>query len=479
MLSGLRKPAMPATRSLVTVADASAGYRWSRYMLPGAGVIVPPLLVAGILLGPDPNTTFMAFIAVTVLLLVAAVRPPPRVVLGVAWTMYLLSASSLSTRPYATEAIRLFAFLLVLTVFAQPGSTSARVQGHFPWRPMRLFVTLIFSFLLVASLPFGSLSLAFVAVAGVFVVHAYMSAGIDVVGGRALERVVVVCLLAVIGVSLAVGLLDPGIGVFGNRLRGLTNNPNLLGCYAFTLMALVILLQKSLRLLLLAFALGIPVLFWTASRTSSLALLSVILLASLLSIGSARKLAAVLVVVLSALASGVVGVAATITLLRTDNSRETSLETALSSIREHPVIGSGLTGAETVVSSTPFGAIVAGGLTGLGIVLVASLLLMAMSYSIGKATGVFATAFVIYGFGEGWMLSLTGPIMVLFVVCWSLFAFRDSEQRQVAVQKRGRDAHCRGRGAPPDRRLEQDITGRCRAQGRPASPAKVIPGRAT
>ena len=253
----------------------------------------------------------------------------------------------------------------------------------------------------------------------------------------------IAALAIVMALSVAYGWALPSIGIAGGRLRGITDNANSLGFYAFLLgsLALIIVKQTSARILFIALSGGVIV--WTSSRASMLALVIVVL--SLLF--SRRSVTAVLAAV------GVVGACIVASLawpglsnvgsglLRTNDSRSLSFDTAIQAFHSSPLIGLGMGNNANEIASSPLRALADGGIGGLVAVVVLWMSLLWFSRQGGIRAVGFACAAIVHSLFEGWLLSPISPFLLIFVLCWWVIARKPSSEEEPSSRMRPASVH--------------------------------------
>lgn len=231
---------------------------------------------------------------------------------------------------------------------------------------------------------------------------------------------VIGALVFVLAMSVAYGLFVPSLGIAGTRLRGITSNGNTLGFYAFLLGSLALIEVKRAWVKFVLFTLALVVVLWTSSRASLLALVIVILCVFL----SKQSKAAILTVFGLVGAVGVVGVLRPRTfdvlggIIRGNNSRALSFDTAIDAFRSSPFIGVGMGNNVDEIASSPLRALAFAGIGGLIAVVLLWLSFLWFSRNGGIQIIGFSTAAIVHSFFEGWMLSPISPLLLVFVVCW-------------------------------------------------------------
>ncbi|WP_454085371.1 hypothetical protein [Georgenia sp. Marseille-Q6866] len=236
-----------------------------------------------------------------------------------------------------------------------------------------------------------------------------------------LRRGLAVGLAGSVAGSLAVAVVRPDLGIEGGRLRGLLENANGLGFLAFLLGGLAILVPT--RWSRLSLVLSAVALMWSASRASALALVTIGLLELLRRrrYGLVASLAVALVLGVVVVTRLDVPMGPLEGLLRTTDSRSSSLATALADSRTSPLWGVGLNSESSIIASSPLRALSNGGALGLLCVALQAVLVLRASLVSGRAT-VFAAAGLFHSLFEGWLLSPSSPFLLVFAGAWILVA---------------------------------------------------------
>lgn len=231
---------------------------------------------------------------------------------------------------------------------------------------------------------------------------------------------VIVALVFVLAMSCVYGLFVPSLGIAGTRLRGITSNGNTLGFYAFLLGSLALIEVKRAWVRHVLLTLSLVVVLWTSSRASLLALVIVILCVFLSKISKPAILTVfglvgivVVVGVLWPRAFDVLG-----GIIRGNNSRALSFDTAIEAFRSSPLIGVGMGNNVDEIASSPLRALAFAGIGGLLAVVLLWLSFLWFSRKGGIQIIGFSAAAIVHSFFEGWMLSPIGPLLLVFVVCW-------------------------------------------------------------
>lgn len=347
-----------------------------------------------------------------------------RQTLGVSTGLLLVMAGATSFVPgensTASIVVRVAGLVLLLLVGAASRSGS-ELHRHrsigLPRRSIWLVSTGLLIYLLTATLVHGQY-FEFVTYTGalVFAVAAFASCkGID--PGALLGGVRLALTIVLFG-SLALAVTVPSVAFEGGRLRGLTENANGLGFYAFLLGALTLLTWNRGRAVpgIIGIASVTAVLFLSASRASALALVIVVAAKVLGSRFGAKVAVAGVVVLGAAYIAYFVPELGDVVLFRTTNTRAGSVAEGLAVLRESPVIGFGMDSERGIVASSLFRAAVHAGMLGIAGV---SLMWLAIART-GRTVSTlgFALAAVVNSVAEGWLLSPIGPEFVTFLFAW-------------------------------------------------------------
>lgn len=219
--------------------------------------------------------------------------------------------------------------------------------------------------------------------------------------------------------SLVVGVMLPSVGIEQGRLRGLAENANGLGCYAFILAAVAVTSLRSRGLVAAILAMSVGTIVWTGSRNSAIALAIVLITLGLANAGWPTRVLGLLI------AAGVVAAALVFTpdlatlsewLLARGNSRAESFAYAVGVVSEWTWTGVGLGGETVEVASTPLRALVAAGIWG-GLAVVATwLAILAYGVRAGTRTTAVALGVIAFSVAEGVLLSPLGPFLLMLLV---------------------------------------------------------------
>ena len=316
------------------------------------------------------------------------------------------------------------AFLTLSRLQKSPGTagfsveeqlSSARMRSLLPW------VIVSYLLYLILSTAFHGQWLNFIFYGGgviLLVIVLIATASVDPYD--VVAKGVIAALVFVLAMSVAYGLLVPSIGIAGTRLRGITSNGNTLGFYAFLLGSLALIEVKRAWVKLVLLTLAVVVVLWTSSRASLLALMVVILSVILSKLSKAGILSFFglivtvgVVVVLRPRTFDVFG-----GIIRGNNSRSLSLDTAIEAFRSSPLMGIGMGNNVDEIASSPLRALAFAGIGGLIAVILLWLSFLWFSRKGGIQIIGFSTAAIVHSFFEGWMLSPIGPLLLVFVVCY-------------------------------------------------------------
>jgi len=390
------------------------------------------------------STSMAAAVCVALVLFLAFVLDRGGVLVGIAsLLLFMASAVSVEQMDKYQDAVRIAA-IVVLAFGAACGAVSTTGSGWDRGRSARpLFAAYLVGmtgYLVAATLPFGDTESLAVGSAGLVLLTAYLLLATKLLSPQTLDVAVVSALVAAVAFSLLLGFVLPDIAMLGGRLQGITANPNLLGMYAFLLVAAVVLRSRPWPLTLAAIGLGVAALVWTASRGSALALLATVIVGAGMKAGRARQLA------LPLLALGIIPVALTvygaepteIKLFRSNNSREGSIQEVVDLVRTGSLGGVGIGNERTLLASSPLGAFVHGGVVALCSILLIYVAFLWLSWKAGRATFAFAVGAVVHSNFEAWLLSSMGPMLVLIALTWMSMPSADPGGRG-------------GQGAPSER----------------------------
>jgi len=425
-----------------------------RLALPVAAGMCLCVALAGAAATSAPMATA---VCVALVLFLAFVLDRGGVLVGIAsLLLFMASAISVEQMGKYQDAVRIAA-ILVLAFGAACGAVSTTGSGWDRGRSARpLFAAYLVGmtgYLVAATLPFGDTESLAVGSAGLVLLTAYLLLATKLLSPQTLDVAVVSALVAAVAVSLLLGFVLPDIAMLGGRLQGITANPNLLGMYAFLLVATVVLRSRPWPLTLAATVLGVGALVWTASRGSALALLVTLVAGAVMNAGRARRLAFPL------LALGAVPFALTaysperaeIKLFRTNNSREGSIREFIDLVHSGSFGGIGIGNERTLISSSLMGAFVQGGVVALCSMLLIYVAFLWLSWKSGRATFAFALGAVVHSNFEAWLMSSMGPMLVLIALTWMSMLLADPgvrvEPGSLSERVPGQLRHAPWRGA--------------------------------
>lgn len=313
---------------------------------------------------------------------------------------------------------------------------SAEIWSWLPW------VIVSYLLYLLLSTAFHGQWIDFILYGGgvVLLVVALVATAIAV-PNQVVAKGVIAALVIVLALSVVYGLTVPSVGIAGTRLRGVTTNGNTLGFYAFLLGSLALIVVKNVRVRLVLFALSVVVIVWTSSRASALALAIVVVCVFL-----SRRSIVVVLAGFGVIGAGVVaGVAWPRTfdvlggLLRDNNSRTQTIDSAIEAFRSSPLIGIGMGNSPDEIASSPLRALAFAGIGGLIAVIVLWISLLWFSRRGGIQTVGFAIAAIIHSLFEGWLLSPVGPLLLVFVLCWWVIVRHPSTLAMERHHRSGRE----------------------------------------
>ncbi|MCP9001241.1 hypothetical protein NFC73_16120 [Pseudarthrobacter sp. RMG13] len=218
--------------------------------------------------------------------------------------------------------------------------------------------------------------------------------------------------------SILTGFFLPSIAIEGERLRGLANNANLLGFYAFILAGIVLLSGRwGTRSIVLVVASVIAIVS-SASRASMLAVVVVVAVSALMSAGISRKLVigvCLLILPISAIWSQDLA-AIDVALFRDNNSRDSSFSNAMLLFSAHPMSGIGMDDS-LVIASSPLRALAYAGIWGAFCITFIYAGILRLAFRTNLAAVSFSVAAIVHSVFEGWLLSPISPLFVVFMLC--------------------------------------------------------------
>lgn len=226
-------------------------------------------------------------------------------------------------------------------------------------------------------------------------------------------------LVVFVAASLILGLLWPSVGIEQGRLRGVAENANGLGCYAFVLGSVVVTSVRNRAMVAGLLAMCLVTIAWTGSRNSALALAVVLLTLALATAGWPSRMAGLLVAAAVGLAALVLrSDLATVTewLLARGNSRAESFDYAVAVVSQRTWTGVGLGREAVEVASSPLRALVNAGIWGgVGVVL-AWLGILIYGLRSGVRTTAVALGIITFSLAEGVLLSPLGSFLLVLLV---------------------------------------------------------------
>ena len=357
----------------------------------------------------------------TVLLLALVLPRRAAMVLGL--LLILASSTSLPILESVNVGVRILAIGVIITLAARtPLRADARsrdARSTVPWIVAFVFaIGFMLSFIAIAHNETGIVP----AVLGVVSALVFAFAPLRVLTPRQVIQAVRDAMLLVLLASLVLAAVAPGIAFRGGRFQGLTGNANLLGFYVLIYLGLILATSTKVKSLVIPVSLSGLVLILSGSRASAVAVVALFLASALLRVGATRRLLPFLMV--GALGATLLApdlLTSDTGLLRANNSRSESWNQAKVALQLDPLRGVGLEGLKVEVASSPLRALAAGGLIGGGLLLFGlfCLLVAARRSSTLKA---LTFAALLHSFTEGWLVSLTGPMILLFVTSLSALA---------------------------------------------------------
>jgi hypothetical protein len=350
---------------------------------------------------------------------------------GIAVACLMLSGSSVFASQslsigFRIEALFLLAGILIFRRRVGSGFQLDRRQS----RTLVIFLTALWLEVMAVSLPHGDWSSATNACLGVIAIALLVVAPSRVLTRVQFQDVVMTALVLFLISSILVAVLFPSVGTLGTRMRGLADNANLLGFYIVLTVTVALLVEHRKRVIGLVLVLAVPCLVLTASRTSAIALLVVIVIGTIGRTGYVPKIAGLAGLAVGWFIFSGFGAIGDVTLLRSDNSRLSSWESAVWVYHHSPLDGLGLEGTGVEVATSPLRAFVAGGAVGLAFLLVAYAVLIVGSWRLGWASFTLAVGAFAHSLGEGWLVSLTGPAVLMFVLGWTVVSAKDVSSHQ-------------------------------------------------
>jgi hypothetical protein len=292
-----------------------------------------------------------------------------------------------------------------------------------------LLITGMLAYLVAATLPHQQFNTFILYGQGALLALAYAFVILRYTAKQELLDGVVAGLLAVIACSWLLLLWSPAEALLNGRLRGVTSNPNFLGFYCAVAVLLLIYSKRNSLFVLAAAVPCLAALVLTGSRGSLL-----IVVIGALGWLTVRRSAASRVVALIGAAAGVAVLVAypdllssdDTLILRTNNSRASSMEYALQILRVRPRLGIGLGMEEVQVASTPLRALVHAGYAGGAAVALMYVVILVFSWRAGGRTVVLSVAMIANSLLEGWLLSPVAPMFLMFLAAWHAMSKLDA-----------------------------------------------------
>lgn len=386
------------------------------------------------------GSTFISIIvAVITISLLLCILLSAQHIFGLAVFCLMMSGSSVvETSNVAGIGFRIEAVLLLagLLILRRPNAPRFHLHSKMSV-PLLLFVTALWLTVMAASVPHSDWSMAANASLGALAISLLVIAPTRVLTRTQFQHSVIMVLMLFLLFSVLVATVFPSVGFQATRMRGLTENANLLGFYILLTVTVSILVEQRKRMILLVLAVTFPSLILTGSRTSVIALLVVMALGVMGRTGYmsavARFMPLIFVAFLFWGRESPTGVAS---LLRTDNSRSPSWEEAVWVYRHSPLFGVGLGKGDVEVASSPLRAFVAGGSVGLAFLIFGCALLLIASWRLGWGSFTLTVGALTHSLGESWLVSLTGPMVQMFVLTWITVSANEIHITSVSHSKR-------------------------------------------
>ena len=373
----------------------------------------------------------MIFIGVAVfaLTLILCMVLSPQHTFGLAVVCLMMSGASL-VGSAESIGVRIEAVLLLagLLTFRPPRKDAFQLHSE-QSKTLFLFVAALWLTIMAVALPHGDWSMAINASLGVLAVSLMVVVPSRVLTRAEFQNSVTMVLLLFLLSSAVVTFFSPSIGMVNLRLRGLTANANLLGFYILLTITLSLIVEQRKRRIILVLVVAIPSLILTGSRTSAIALAVIIILGTIGRTGYVSRAAGFLLVGLVTffLSSFGSGTGADTTLLRSGDSRNLSWERAVWVYHYAPLVGVGIRNVDVEVASSPLRAFVGGGAVGLFFLVFAYIVLIVSSWRLGWGSFTLASGALVHSLGEGWLVSLTGPMVLMFVLAWLVITANDTQ----------------------------------------------------
>lgn len=365
----------------------------------------------------------LELLAAGAVLVLLALVLPPRAAMVLGLLLVMASSTSLPILEPVNIGVRILAMGVVITLAARtPLRVDARSRDDrstVPWIVAFVFaIGLMLSFISIAHNETGIVP----AVLGVVSALVFAFAPLRVLTARQVIHAVRDALLLVLFASLVLAAVAPGIAFRGGRLQGLAGSANLLGFYVLLYLGLVLATSTKVQSLVMPVSLSGLVLILSGSRASAVAVVALFLASALLRVGATRRLLPFLMVgALGAMLLAQDLLTSDTGLLRANNSRSESWNQAKGALQLDLLRGVGLEGLKVQVASSPLRALAAGGLIGGGLLLFGLLCLLVAARR-NSTLKALTFAAVLHSFAEGWLVSLTGPMVLLFVTSLSALA---------------------------------------------------------
>lgn len=242
----------------------------------------------------------------------------------------------------------------------------------------------------------------------------------------------------------------------GERLRGLFINPNTLGFVCFVGFALSTVAARRHHFLASVMALSfLSCMLLSGSRMSLLATGVFVLVDGVQRPGRGRLTLglALLTTFTLVLNPSLLEVLPSET-TRTNDSRSDGIAYAVNAFRDAPIFGLGYAADHVEVASSPGRALLLGGAIGvIGLACIYVAILRA-SAKISPSALALGVAAVVHSFGEGWLLSAVGPLMLVFAVAMaaiSVYEWRPLPLKQPLDAHYSPPSHGAVGALPPDR----------------------------
>ncbi len=357
--------------------------------------------------------------------------------IGVSVVFLLLGSSSIGALADASLTMRILGVGVVALVFFAKRSPQQRRDNRLRLSRGSVWVFIVGNviFLAAATLPHEQTATFLVRLLtlALFLVFASVLAArftaLEVTNG------VLLATFSIIVASFIFAALNRSVGIENLRLRGIMENANVLGFISTVFIVVLIASRKKMIVYLGGLAIGLTSLALSGSRASLFMLVVALIGFAIIKVPRVRVLlfiAAVgLIYTFTQNQSAVTG----FTIFRTTDSRNYGREIANLFARENLLFGYGFQNGLDGIASSPLAVVVQAGFVGLlGLVLLYVSLLVA-SRKVGPLAMIFATAAIAHSFFENWPLSLSGPMMFLFIVAWLALAKTDVKASAVPSER--------------------------------------------